>query len=155
QKKMLIGGEWVQASSGETFDVFNPADEELLAKVPQGTAEDVDTAVRAARKAFEQGPWSSISSADRTKLLWRLADLMEERQEELSVLETLDNGKPLHKARGDVEFAIKMVRYMAGWATKLDGSTIDTSIDTSTEHFFAYTLREPMGVCGLITPWNF
>jgi acyl-CoA reductase-like NAD-dependent aldehyde dehydrogenase len=151
-KNLLIGGKWVEAADGQTFATYNPANGEILAQVAQAGAEDVNQAVSAARAAFEDGPWSTISPDDRSRLLWRLADLIETHADELAEIETLDNGKPLRIARhGDVPFAARHFRYYAGWASKIEGSTIPVSHPNQ----FVYTMREPMGVVGLIIPWNF
>lgn len=153
-RKMLIGGKWVEAASGKTFDTYDPATGQVLTTVPEGDREDINRAVEAARKAFETGPWPSKTPSERGRLLWRLADLLEQHQEEFAILETLDNGKPLSVARvADLPLAIDMFRYMAGWATKIEGNTIP--ISASGAKFLAYTLREPIGVVGQIIPWNF
>ncbi len=151
-KKLLIGGQWLEAADRETFATLNPATGELLAKVALAGPEDVDQAVRAARKALEQGPWSKLSGDERGQLLWRVAALIEKYADELAELETLDNGKPLRVARnGDIPMAARHFRYYAGWASKIEGSTIPVSYPSQ----FVYTRREPVGVVGLIIPWNF
>jgi len=153
-KKMLIAGAWVNAASGKTFDTYNPATGEVLATVAEGDAVDIDRAVKAARKAFEEGPWADMLPAERARLLWKVADLIDEHHEELAELETLDNGKPLLFSRiVDVPTAAANFRYMAGWATKVLGNTIPISMPGA--KYFAYTLREPVGVAGQIIPWNF
>ena len=153
-KKMLIGGAWVEAASGKTFDTFNPATGEVLARVAEGDQADIDLAVKAARKAFEEGPWPDMSPADRSKLIWKLADLIDEHRDELAELETLDNGKPLLFSKiVDVPTCAANFRYMAGFATKIEGKTIPISMPGA--KYFAYTLREPVGVVGQIIPWNF
>ncbi|HZU68468.1 MAG TPA: aldehyde dehydrogenase family protein [Ktedonobacteraceae bacterium] len=150
--KMLIGGQWVEAASGKTFDTINPANGQVLAKVAEGDAEDINRAVSAARKAFESGPWPRLTPSQRGRLLWRVAELIEQHAEELALLETLDNGKPIKYSRGgDVPLTADHFRYFAGWATKLEGDTIPVSIP----NMFTYTLREPLGVVGQIIPWNF
>jgi phenylacetaldehyde dehydrogenase len=150
---MLIGGEWVPAADGATFATTNPADGSALAHVPSGDREDVDRAVRAARRAFEGAAWRRMRPEDRAKLLWRLADLLDDHREELAQLETLDQGKPYSAAvRHDVPSSAEMLRYMAGWATKLGGETIPVGPEGA---FHAYTRREPVGVAGAIVPWNF
>jgi len=156
-RKMLIDGKWVNAASGKTFPTYNPATGEVLAKVAEGDKQDIDAAVKAARKAFDSGPWSRMTSSERGRLIWKLADLLEEHTEEFATIETLDNGKPLTVARGaDVPLAVDMFRYMAGWATKLEGTTIPISVPYTPGAFYhAYTLREPVGVVGQIIPWNF
>jgi phenylacetaldehyde dehydrogenase len=151
--KLFIDGKWVAAKSGKTFPVEDPATEETIAHVPAGDKADIDLAVAAARRAFEAGPWSRISPADRSRLVWRLGDLLEQHIDEFAELEALDNGKPVTNARkGDVQGSIGMFRYMAGWATRLNGETIPVS---SAGNWHAYTLREPVGVVGQIIPWNF
>ena len=156
-RKMLIDGKWVNAASGKTFPTYNPATGEVLAKVAEGDKQDIDAAVKAARKAFDGGPWSRMTASERGRLIWKLADLLEEHTEEFATIETLDNGKPLTVARGaDVPLAVDMFRYMAGWATKLEGTTIPISVPYTPGAFYhAYTLREPVGVVGQIIPWNF
>src|SRR5215472_9557428 len=150
--KMLIGGQWVASASGKTFDTINPSTGEVLAKVAEGDAEDINRAVAAARKAFESGPWPKLTPSQRGRLLWKVAELIEENAEELALLETLDNGKPIKYSRGgDVPLTADHFRYFAGWATKLEGDSIPVSIP----HMFTYTLREPVGVVGQIIPWNF
>ena len=150
--KMLIGGQWVEAASGKTFDTFNPANGQVLARVAEGDAEDINRAVAAARKAFESGPWPKLTPSQRGRLLWKVAELIEKNAEELALLETLDNGKPIKYSRGgDVPLTADHFRYFAGWATKLEGDTIPVSIP----NMFTYTLREPLGVVGQIIPWNF
>ena len=156
-RKMLIDGKWENAASGKTFPTYNPATGEVLAQVAEGDRADIDAAVKAARKAFDSGPWSRITASERGKLVWKLADLLEQHIEEFATLETLDNGKPLTVARAaDVPLAVDMFRYMAGWATKLEGTTIPLSVPyTPGAQYHAYTLREPVGVVGQIIPWNF
>jgi len=150
---MLIGGQWVEARSGRTFETFNPATGEVLAHVAEGDRADIDQAVAAARKAFETGPWPDMSPSERGRLLWKLSDLIEQHHQELAELETLDNGKPLLFSRiVDVPTAVDVFRYMAGWATKVEGNTIPIS---ARGKYFAYTLRDPVGVVGQIIPWNF
>jgi len=157
QQRMLIDGQWVDAVSGARFDVINPADESIFASVPAAGAEDIDRAVRAARRAFDTGPWSRLRPAERQNLLLKLADLVERDAQTLAEIETLDNGKSVQLARAvDVGLTIDFLRYMAGWATKLDGSTIQPSVSYAPQQqFFAYTRREPVGVVAAIVPWNF
>lgn len=157
ERKMLIDGEWVNAVSGKTFDVLDPSTGERIARVAEGGKEDIDRAVKAARKAFESGPWSRMTPSERGRLIWRLADLLEEHLEEFAELETLDNGKPLTVARvADVPLSVDLFRYMAGWATKIEGSTIPISVPYAPgAEFLTYTMREPVGVVGQIIPWNF
>jgi phenylacetaldehyde dehydrogenase len=154
-RRMLINGQWVAAASGKTFPTYNPSTGEVLAHVAEGDKEDVDRAVAAARAAFQKGPWRKLPPAERARLMWKLADLLESRLEELAQLETLDNGKPLMMARlADVPISVDTLRYYAGWATKVEGSTIPLSMQPG-GNFLAYTLREPIGVIGQIVPWNF
>ncbi len=156
-RKMLIGGKWIEAASGKTFPTFNPASGDVLAQVAEGDKEDIDQAVKAARKAFETGPWRRMTPSERGRLVWKLADLMEAHLEEFAQLETLDNGKPITVSRAaDVPLAIDLFRYMAGWATKIEGNTIPISVPyTPGARYLAYTLREPVGVVAQIIPWNF
>jgi phenylacetaldehyde dehydrogenase len=155
--KMLINGRWVDSASGKTFPTFNPSTGEVLAQIAEGDREDINRAVQAARKAFENGPWPQLTASERGRLIWKLADLLEENLEEFAELESLDNGKPLKIARAaDVPLAVDLFRYMAGWATKLEGNTIPISVPyTPGAKYLAYTLREPVGVVGQIIPWNF
>ena len=151
KKNLLIGGKWVAAKSGKSFDVVNPATEEVISQVAEGAAADIDLAVTAARRAF-LGPWALVTPSERGRLIWKLADLLEKHAEEFAQLETLDNGKPIAVCRAaDVPLAIDLFRYMAGWATKIEGETIPLSVPNT----FAYTRREPVGVVGQIIPWNF
>lgn len=156
-RKMLIGGRWVDAASGKTFPTYNPATGEVLAHVAEGTQPDVDRAVSAARNAFENGPWRKFTASERGRLIWKLADLLETHLDEFAQLESLDNGKPVEVARiADVPLAIDHFRYMAGWATKIEGNTIPISVPyTPGAQYLAYTLREPVGVVAQIIPWNF
>jgi phenylacetaldehyde dehydrogenase len=156
-RTMLINGKWVAAQSGQTFPTLNPATGEVICTVPAGDKADIDLAVKAARAAFETGPWRRLTPSERGRLLWKLADLLEARVDEFAELESLDNGKPLAVARvADVPLAVDLLRYMAGWATKIHGSTLPISVPYAPgANFFAYTLREPVGVAGQIIPWNF
>jgi phenylacetaldehyde dehydrogenase len=150
---MLIGGKLVQAVSGKTFPVYNPATGGVIAHVPEADKADVDLAVAAARRAFDDGVWAKIGPSGRGKLLWKLADLLEKNLEELAELESIDNGKPYAVARvADLPLAVDMFRYMAGWATKITGSTLPLSLPGE---YLSYTVREPVGVVGQIIPWNF
>ena len=153
QHRMLIGGKWIEARSGETFPVEDPATQEIIGHVPSGDKADVDQAVAAARRAFDSGPWPRLSPADRSRMVWTLGDLLEKHADEFAQLEALDNGKPVKNARrDDIGGSIAMFRYMAGWATCLNGETIPVS---SPGNWHAYTMREPVGVVGQIIPWNF
>jgi phenylacetaldehyde dehydrogenase len=155
--KMLINGKWVDSVSGKTFPTYNPATGEVMAQVAEGDREDINRAVTAARNAFEKGPWRKLTASERGRLIWKLGDLLEENLEEFAELESLDNGKPLTVARvADVPLAADLFRYMAGWATKIEGNTIPISVPyTPGARYLAYTLREPVGVVGQIIPWNF
>ncbi|MEZ6071479.1 MAG: aldehyde dehydrogenase family protein [Pirellulales bacterium] len=151
QTECFIGGKWVPASSGKTFETINPATEEVIAQVAEGDAADVDLAVDAARDALENGPWGKMDARDRGRLMHCLADMLEDEFDELSALETLDNGKPISDARAaDLPLTIDCLRYYAGFADKLHGQTIPVRGD-----YFTYTRREPTGVVGQIIPWNF
>ncbi len=156
-KKMLIDGKWVDATSGKTFATLDPSTEEALVQVAEGDKQDVDLAVKAARRAFETGPWRKMTPSERGRAIWKLADLMEQNLEQFAELETLDNGKPIGVARAaDVPLAVDLFRYMAGWATKVEGTTIPISVPyTPGAKYFSYTLREPVGVVAQIIPWNF
>ncbi len=156
-RKMLIGGKWVPAASGRTFETVNPATGEVLARVAEGDKQDIDRAVKAARMAFEQGPWRKLTPSERGRMIWKLADLLEKHLEEFAEIESLDNGKPLTIARvADVPLSVDLFRYMAGWATKIEGNTIPLSVPyTPGAQYLAYTIREPVGVVGQIIPWNF
>ena len=151
--QLLIDGKWVDAKSGKRFDVFDPATGLAIAAVAEADAADIDVAVTAARRAFETGPWSKMSPMNRSKLIWKLADLLEQNADEIAEIESLDNGKPIRDSRNvDLPGSYEILRYMAGWATKINGETITVSAPGS---WHAYTLREPVGVVGQITPWNF
>src|SRR3984957_18211759 len=155
-QKILINGKWLEAASGKTFPTYNPATGDVLSLVAEGDREDIDRAVKAARAAFDSGPWSQITPSDRGRMIWKLGDLIEKHLEEFAQLESLDNGKPLSVARvADVPLAADLFRYMAGWATKIEGNTIPISAGGGKEQFLAYTVREPIGVVGQIIPWNF
>ena len=151
QTKLLIDGQWRDSVSGKTFDTVNPATEEVIAKVAEGDAADVDLAVKAARKAFDSGPWRKMDARDRGRLMNKLADLIEENFDELAELETLDNGKPVGESKNaDLPLVIDCFRYYAGWADKIHGQTVPIR-----GNYFCYTKREPVGVAGQIIPWNF
>jgi phenylacetaldehyde dehydrogenase len=156
-RKLFIDGEWVEAASGKTFDTPNPATGQTLAKVAEGDAEDINRAVRAARRAFEEGPWGRMTASERGRIIWKIGDLILQHADELAQLESLDNGKPVAVARAaDVPLAADLFHYMAGWATKIEGNTINISVPYMPgANFHSYTLREPLGVVGQIIPWNF
>jgi phenylacetaldehyde dehydrogenase len=156
-KHNLINGQWVPAASGKMFASPNPADGSVLAQVPDSDREDIDRAVKSARRAFERGSWPRMTPSERGQLLWRVGDLLLEHADEIAELESLDNGKPRAVARAaDVPLAADLFHYMAGWATKLEGNTIPISVPYAPgARFHAFTLREPVGVVGQIIPWNF
>src|SRR5271165_896258 len=146
-RKMFINGRWVEAASGKTFPTYNPATGEILSQVAEGDREDIDRAVKAARAAFENGPWPKMTPSERGRLIWKIGDLIEKHLEEFAQLESLDNGKPLKVARvADVPLAADLFRYMAGWATKIEGNTIPISAGGGSGQFLTYTVREPVGV---------
>ena len=151
--KLLIGGQWSDASDGKTFDTVNPATGQVLTQLASATVADVDRTVAAARKAFDDpaAPWQKMAASDRAKILWRIADLIEQHIDEIAEIETLDNGKPIFESRYvDLPTVCEVFRYYAGWATKIHGETIN-----SRPNAFTYTLREPLGVVAAIVPWNF
>jgi aldehyde dehydrogenase (NAD+) len=149
--KLLINNRWVPSESGKTFATVNPSTGEEICQVAEADAADVDKAVQAARRAFDQGPWKKMRASERGRMLHRLADLIEQNAEQLARLETLDNGKPLSIAKAvDVTKTIACYRYFAGWADKVQGKTIPIDGD-----FFCYTRHEPIGVIGQIIPWNY
>jgi len=151
QTQCFIDGRWEDAASGKTFATYNPATEEEIAQVAEGDAADIDRAAKAARRAFDTGPWAKMDARDRGRLLYRLADEIERQADDLAALETLDNGKPISESRrGDLPLVIDCLRYYAGFADKIQGSTIPIR-----GNFLCYTRREPIGVAGQIIPWNF
>ncbi|MDQ3563713.1 MAG: aldehyde dehydrogenase family protein [Pseudomonadota bacterium] len=148
--QLLIDGKWVDAASGRTFTSPNPSTGEVFAEVAAGDKADIDKAVSAARRAFE-GKWSQMSARDRGRLLYKLSQMIEERSTELAELETADNGKPIRESLYvDLPQVVENFEYFAGFATKIEGETIPVP-----GQMFNYTLREPVGVCGQIIPWNF
>ncbi|MCU6599970.1 aldehyde dehydrogenase family protein [Peribacillus frigoritolerans] len=150
-KKLLINGELVEAASGKTFETLDPSNGKVLAVVSEAGPEDVDKAVKAARTAFDNGPWKKMSASERSRLIYKLADLMEDHKEALAQLDTLDNGKPIGETtNADVPLAIDHFRYYAGWTTKIVGQTIPVA-----GNYFNYTRHEAVGVVGQIIPWNF
>jgi len=149
--RLFIDGQWVESVAGATFTTINPATEEPLAEVSEGRSEDVDRAVKAARRAFSDGAWPRLSPADRGRILWKIGDLLEQNLEEISRLESLDSGKTIAEAsKVDLPMAADCFRYFAGWSTKIEGETIPVRAPS-----LNYTLREPLGVVGQIIPWNF
>jgi phenylacetaldehyde dehydrogenase len=156
-QKMLIGGEWITSKGGATFASTDPATGKVIGNLQRATAEDVDAAVAAARKALEHGAWPAMTPMERSQLLWRIADVMEANIDELAELETLDQGKALYVGRwAEIPGAIAQFRYFSGMATKIEGATIPTSINYQPEgkQVFAYTRKMPVGVVGAIVPWN-
>jgi aldehyde dehydrogenase (NAD+) len=150
QTKLLINNQWVDPAEGGSFDAINPATGETITQVAAGTAADVDRAVKAARAALENGPWSRMDAADRGRLMFKLADLIEKNAEELATLESLNCGKTINDSRGDMQGVVNTLRYYAGWADKIEGRTVPVR-----GSFLSYTLRQPIGVVGQIIPWNF
>ena len=149
--QLLIDGQWREAVSGKRFDTLNPATGEVITSVAEADKADVDLAVKAARKAFEEGPWSKMTATDRGRVLSKLADLIMEHRDDLAELETMDNGKPISDSRNiDVPLVADCIEYYAGWANKVHGETIPVP-----GPFLNYTLREPIGVVGQIVAWNF
>jgi len=147
---MLIDGKWVGAASGKTFDTINPATGQVLAAVAEGDREDIDRAVKAARRAFE-GPWRKVKPFERQNMLLRLAELVDQHFEELAALDTLDMGAPISRTRNNRRRALAMLRYYAGQAVSIHGETIENSLPGD---YVSYTLKEPVGVIGGIIPWN-
>jgi phenylacetaldehyde dehydrogenase len=156
-RQLFINGQWSDAASGKTFATPNPATGATLANIAEGDAEDINRAVLAARKAFDDGPWGRMTPSERGRIIWRIGDLILENAEELAQLESLDNGKPYAVAlAADIPLAADLFHYMAGWATKIEGNSINISVPYMPgANFHTYTLREPVGVVGQIIPWNF
>jgi phenylacetaldehyde dehydrogenase len=156
-RQMYVDGQWVDALSGRRFDTVDPATEEVITTVPHSGPEDVDKAVRAARRAFETGPWPLLTPAERQQMIWRIADGISARTDQFAQLETIDNGKSVAVAKAvDVTWAAEIFYYYAGWATKIEGRTVPVSVPWAPgARFHAFTLREPVGVCAQIVPWNF
>ncbi|MGQ0615401.1 MAG: aldehyde dehydrogenase family protein [Acidimicrobiia bacterium] len=154
--KLFINNEFVDAADGKVFQTENPANGQILAEVAEGGAEDIDRAVRAARAALD-GLWSKFSPSDRAQLMWRLADLIRQHTDELALLESLDNGKPLMMATYvDVPLTAGHIQYNAGWVGKQTGDTLTLGVPyTPDADYLAYTRREPIGVVGQIVPWNY
>jgi len=150
QTKLLINNQWVDPVEGKSFDTVNPATGEKIASVAEAGPKDVDKAVKAARKALETGPWSKMDAADRGKLMFKLADLIEKNAAELATLESLNCGKTITDSVGDLQGVVNTLRYYAGWADKIEGKTVPVR-----GSFLSYTLRQPVGVIGQIIPWNF
>jgi len=157
QPKLFIGGDWVEPKSNERISVVDPATGREIAQVADANAADVDRAVAAARAAFDKGPWAEMLPVDREALLWKLSDLIEKNLDELAEIESLNNGKTKFIAKiVDITEVRNYFRYMAGWATKIEGTTFQTSIHGPPgAKFHTYTAREPVGVVAQIIPWNF
>ncbi len=157
RRRLLIDNQWVDAASGGTFETRNPATGTVLASIAAGEAADIDRAVAAARAAFESTAWRDMIPAQRARLLWKMADLIEQNIDELAELETLDQGKPVWVGRyAEIPGAVEQFRYFAGQAMRIEGTTIPTSINyqPAGKKLFAYTVKEPIGVVGAIVPWN-
>jgi acyl-CoA reductase-like NAD-dependent aldehyde dehydrogenase len=146
----FIGGEWIESADGATFETIDPATGQPITEVAQGGPQDVDRAVAAAREAFE-GAWAKVSPSKRTGMIWALSEQIKANLPELAELESLDNGKPVTYAKGDMAAAINHLRYFAGWPTKIEGETLPVSFPDA----HVYTRKEPVGVCGQIIPWNY
>ncbi|MDR6999737.1 aldehyde dehydrogenase family protein [Neobacillus niacini] len=149
-ERMYINGEWVKSVSGEYFSSYNPANQEEIGRVPRGSKEDVDLAVKAAKTLFESSEWQLLKPSVRGNALFEVARKVRERSEEIALVETLDTGKPLSQARSDVESSARYFEYYAGMADKMFGETIPVA-----PNVIDYTVREPMGVCAQIIPWNY
>lgn len=156
-KKMFVDGQWVGAASGRSFDTVDPATGRVITSVPRAGTEDVERAISAARRAFDDGPWRTVTPAQRQRLLWRIGEGILSRANQFAQLESVDNGKSVAVARAvDVTWAAEIFFYYAGWATKIEGRTIPVSVPWAPGgRFHAFTLREPVGVCAQIVPWNF
>lgn len=150
QYQMWIDGEWTDSASGKTRAILDPGNGETLGKVPEGNAEDVERAVKAARRAFDDGPWRKTSAQDRGKLLWKIAEGLRARTKEFAELETRNNGKPLRESEFDVADAANCFEFYAGLATKIHGETMEVPSPS-----LSFVLREPLGVCAQIIPWNY
>ncbi len=149
--RLFIDGQWSDAASGATFPTVNPATEEPITSVAEGGAADVERAVGAAERAFASGPWGKMPGAERGRILWKIGDLIDANLQEMARLETLDQGKTIgDSSRVDVPMAAECFRYFAGWASKIEGEVVPVRAAS-----LNYTLREPIGVVGAITPWNF
>lgn len=149
--QLLINGQFVDAASGKVFPTLDPRTGEVIANVAEADLEDIDRAVRAARKAFDEGPWPKMTAYERSKIMLRCADLIEKHNDEIAALETWDNGKPyLQSAKTEVPMLVRLIRYYAGWADKIHGLTVPAD-----GPYHVQTLHEPIGVAGQIIPWNF
>ncbi|CAI5786160.1 mitochondrial 10-formyltetrahydrofolate dehydrogenase [Podarcis lilfordi] len=151
----FINGQFVNAEDGGTYDSINPTDGSVIAKVSLATAADVDKAVAAAKNAFEHGEWGKMNARDRGRILYRLADLMEEHQEELATIEAIDSGAVYTLAlKTHIGMSVQTFRYFAGWCDKIQGSTIPIN-HARPNHNLTFTKKEPLGVCGIVIPWNY
>ncbi|WP_428674865.1 aldehyde dehydrogenase family protein, partial [Roseibium sp.] len=149
---MFIDGDFTDGAATEALPVLEPSTASHLTELARGTHSDVDAAVTAARRAFDEGPWPRMVPAERQRILWKLADLIERDADILAQIETIDNGKAIGPCREfDVLGSVELLRYMGGWATKIEGATRQISAGSD---FFSYTVKEPIGVVGAITPWN-
>src|SRR6266581_3185183 len=149
--QIFINGKWQAPLTGETYAPINPANEEAIAPVAKGDERDIDAAVAAARKAFDEGPWPRMSPHERGRLVWKLGDLIQQNLDEMAKLESLCTGKTLFDSgKVEIPFAAEVFRYFAGWATKIHGETLQLR-----DNAFTFTLRQPVGVVGAIVPWNF
>jgi acyl-CoA reductase-like NAD-dependent aldehyde dehydrogenase len=148
--QMFVGGSWVRSNSGRQYPVFNPATGQVIAQVPKGDSEDVRAGVEAARTAFENPAWRGMDPSKRGRLLYKVSQTLRERLSELAKLETLNNGKPLGQAKGDVAMAARHFEYFAGLADKIQGSTIPVPGNR-----LDYTVKEPLGVTAHVVPWNY
>ena len=149
---LLIGKDWVTANGGEPIGVINPADGKTISAIGESSSANVDMAVAAAREAFDNGPWPSMKPGERAGIMFKIAALMEQHAEEIAQLETVDNGKPINFARGEVLVSAGAIRYYAGWADKIHGGTHNVNMPGD---YHVYTLKEPVGVVALIVPWNY
>ncbi|MDZ3991220.1 aldehyde dehydrogenase family protein [Pseudomonas sp. Teo4] len=152
-QRMFIGGAWLEASDGVSAEVIEPSTEAVLTRIPMGTRDDLDRAVRAAREQFDGGAWSQLKPLERERLIHRLADLIEANADELAQIESIDMGKSVAQARAvDIQGTVDTLRYFAGWASKIHGRTVEPSLPGN---YLAYTRKEAVGVVGAIVPWNF
>ena len=149
--QIFVAGKWQAPLSGETYTPINPANEEPLGAVGKGDERDIDAAVAAARKAFDEGPWPRMSAHERGRIVWRLGDLIQQNLDEMAKLESLCTGKTMFDSgKVEIPFAAEVFRYYAGWASKIHGETLALR-----DNAFTFTLRQPVGVVGAIVPWNF
>jgi len=154
--RLFIAGRFVDSQASDTIPVIDPTSGDAVGQIPAGSAADIDAAVRAARAAFDDGPWRKMKGPDRANAMLKLADLLSAHAREFSEIESVNSGRVLAATRAfDVDLSVDYLRYMAGWATKIHGQTLEASVPyVPGGNFFAMTLREPVGVVGAITPWN-